>query len=534
MRGFSQRHRQMHRWLQRELPLWEEKNIINIEQGNTLLGLYKLKRLEPARKMDMAKALTLVGAIFVGLGVIFFVASNWQKIPAHLRAFMLLPITLFTLYAGYFFSYEKQGFSQLGRSLLLLASLFWGGAIALIGQIYNIPVSENWYIMLLWAFPIVPIAVFFKNDYVHILASFLFVIWNFLYTVNNNIANYYYPIIIFTLILPTAKNLIISRRINIIGLVGASLYCCFYKYEWLSLFISAGLLAHYLTQREERVYLYSACLSFIFWAITFFTIHQQQPNIYFLLPIGFILYLTYRDDLKENLVICLVGLMAWLNLTLASLSQIWGYAFDPLSFITFQSSLGIIIYNAGIISKKKGYLFFEVYKALGYLVTFTCTYLLSFRLVLETDTGKTNPAYLYASFFVTVIIILLIIDKARSGYFKNKDTRLELAALLATLIGNSIMLTNPQAVSVNTVVANAMLVIFALTNIFLGVEIKRPFVFTLGIVIFALFIITRYIDLGWKLKEKSLFFIVGGLIILSLGTILEKQRRKIIEKMNTQ
>jgi uncharacterized membrane protein len=534
IRLFSGNRRKMHRWLQRELSSWEEKNIINQEQGNAILSLYKLKRLEARKKMDMVKVLTLVGAIFLGVGVIFFVASNWQRIPSSLRTIMLLAVTLSTLYLGYLFSYEKEGFSNLGKSLLLLASLFWGGTIALIAQIYNIPTSQNWYIVLLWAFPIIPIAIIFENDYVHILASALFLIWNFLYTANNNIANYYYPIIIFALMLPTAKNLIISRRINIIGLVAASIYCCFNKYEWLALFISVGLLAYYVLQKEERVYLYTASLSFILWTITYFTVRQQQPNSYFLLPLGFILYLTYKEDIRESLVICLLGFMIWMNFTLASLSKIYGYDFNALNFITFQSLLGIIIYIVGIISKKKGYLFLDVYKVFGYLVAFFSVYLLSFRSMLEIDTGKTNQVYFYASLFVIAIIILLIIDELREGYFLNKDTRLELAALVAALLGNSLILTNSQSVSVNTIVANIVLVMFALTNIFLGVEIKKPAVFTTGILIFALFIITRYIDVGWKLKEKSLFFIVGGLVILSLGVFLEKQRRKIIERMNAQ
>jgi uncharacterized membrane protein len=335
IRLFSGRRRNMYRWLQRELSSWEQKNIINQEQGSAILSIYKLKRLEPRKKMDMVKVLTLVGAIFLGIGVIFFVASNWQRIPSYLRTIMLLAITLSTLYSGYFFSYEKEGFGNLGKSLLLLASLFWGGTIALIGQIYNIPTSQNWYIILLWAFPIVPIAIVFKNDYVHILASFLFVIWNFLYTVNNSIANYYYPIIIFALMLPTAKNLIISHRINIIGLMAASIYCCFNKYEWLALFISVGLLAYYVLQKEERIYLYAASLSFILWTITYFTVRQQQPNSYFLLPLGFILYLTYKEDIRENLVICLVGFMVWINFTLASLSKIYGYDFNALNFNRF-------------------------------------------------------------------------------------------------------------------------------------------------------------------------------------------------------
>lgn len=531
VRGFSSRGRRRCRWLQKEIPSWEEKNIINTEQGNAILGLYKLKRIERARKMDMVKALTLIGAIFVGIGVIFFVASNWQRIPAHLKTILIMSVTIFTLYAGYLFSYEKEGFANLGKSLLLLASLFWGGTVALIGQIYNIPVSQNWMIMLIWSFPIVPIAVFFDNEYVHILASALFLIWNFLYTVNNSAANYYYPVIIFLLMLPTAKKLIISRRINIIGLIIASLYCCFYKYEWLALLVSAGLLIYYLIQKEEFVYLYAANLSFIFWTITFFTVREQQPNFFFIIPLAVILYLTYKERVRENLIMCLVGLLVWLNLSLHSFSLILGYKFNIINFIVLQSLAGMAIYIIGIISKNRGYAFFEIYKVFGYIVTFICTYLLSFRAMLEpVARDSVNNVYFAGCLFLTGVMALLVTDEIRKGSFKNKAARLELSALSAALLGNLILLTSPSMFA-GALAANAVLVVFGIINIFLGVELKRPSVFTAGIVIFALFIITRYIDVGWRLKEKSLFFIVGGLIILSLGIFLEKQRRKVIERM---
>ncbi len=531
VRGFSSRRRRGYRWLQREMPLWEQKNIINAEQGNAILSLYKLKRIEPRSKMDMVKVLTLIGAIFVGVGVIFFVASNWQRIPAHLKTILIMSVTIFTLYMGYFFSYGKEGFANLGKSLLLLSSLFWGGTIALIAQIYNIPTSQNWLIMLIWAFPIVPIAIFFDNEYVHILASALFLIWNFLYTANNSVANYYYPIIIFAFMLPTAKKLLISRRINIIGLVIASLYCCFYKYEWLALLVSAGLLIYYLIQKEEFVYLYAACLSFIFWTITFFTVRGMQPNFYLLIPMAIILYLTYKDRIRENLIMCLVGLMVWLNLSLYSFSQIFGYKFNIINFIVLQSLAGMVIYIIGIISKNRGYAFFEIYKVFGYLVTFVCTYLLSFQAMVELRAGeRINNVYLASCLFLIGVMALLVMDEARKGYFKNKASYLELSALLTALLGNLILLTSPSVFTC-TLAANAVLVIFAIINIFLGVELKMSSIFTTGTVIFALFIITRYIDVGWKLKEKSLFFIVGGLIISSLGIFLEKQRRKVIERM---
>lgn len=531
---FSGGPRRHYSWLQRELPLWEEKNIINKEQGDAVLGLYKLKRVSARRKMDMVKILTLMGVIFVGLGVIFFVGSNWQKIPSYIRTIMLLAITIATLYAGYVFSYEKEGFVNLGRSLLLLASLFWGGTIALIGQIYNIPTSENWYIILLWAFPIVPIAVLFKNNYVHVLASLLLIVWNFLYSGSNNIANYYYPLFIFILMLPTAKNLISSRRINIIGLVSASFYCCFNKYEWLALLISAGLLAYYLVEKEQRAYLYAACLSFIFWDITYFTVREQLPNLYFLLPLGYILYLTYKDNIEKSLVLCLAGLMIGINLALYSVSQLVNYPFNGLQFTIFQSLLGISIYSAGILSRNRGYLFPVIYKIFGYLVTFICIYLLAFKALLGDWAGAENNAYLFGSLILAGLIALFLVDEGKSGNFKNKSNRIELVALLIALVGSLILLVSPRTVLLNTITMNTILVVFALSSIFLGVELKKPPIFTLGIVIFALFIITRYIDVTWKLKEKSLFFIVGGLVILFLGTFLEKQRKKIIERMKLE
>ncbi|MFA5411366.1 MAG: DUF2157 domain-containing protein [Candidatus Omnitrophota bacterium] len=531
VRAFSSRRRRNYRWLQREVPLWEQKNIINPEQGNNILGLYKLKRIEAKGKMDMVRVLTLIGAIFIGVGVIFFVASNWQRIPAHTKTVLLMAVTIFTFYMGYFFSYEKKGFASLGKSLLFLASLFWGGTIALIAQIYHLPTSGNWLIMLIWAFPIVPIAVFFDNEYVHILASALFLIWNFLYTTHNNAANYYYPLIIFLVMLPTAKNLIISRRINISGLVIASLYCCFYKYEWLALLISAGLLAYYLIQKEEFVYLYASGLSFIFWTITFFTVRETLPNFFFLTPMAVILYLSYKNNVRENLVICLVGLLVWLNLSLSSFSRLHGDKFNIINFIVLQSLAGMAIYIAGIISRNRGYLFFEIYKVFGYLVTFVCLYLLSFRGMLDAGAGEiVNNAYFIGCLLLIAVMALLVIDETIKGHFKNKAAYLELAALFAALAGNLILLSN-ASVGIGTLAANAVLVVFAIINIFLGVELKASSVFTAGTGIFALFIITRYIDVGWRLKEKSLFFIVGGLVILSLGVFLEKQRRRVIERM---
>lgn len=517
--------------LQKLIPIWEEINIITQEQGSAILNLYNLKRTSPKRKMDMVKILTLVGAIFIGVGVIFFVASNWQGIPTYIKTILLLTITVFTLRTGYFFSYEKENFAILGKNLLLLSALFWGGTVALIAQIYNIPVSQNWLIMLIWAFPIVPIAIFFDNEHVHILASIAFLIWNFLYTVNNYTANYFYPLIIFFIMLPSAKKLLLSSRINIAGLLIAAIYCCFNKYDSLSLLISAGLLAYYLLRKEERAYLYASCLSFICWAITFFTVHQTLPNFFFLAPLTILFYISYKEKIKENIVLCLFAALTWINLTLQSFCKLTGNDFNPVNFIIFQSLAGMAIYIAGIISKNKNYPFPEIYKIFGYIATFISMYFLSFQSLLDSTAAKMfNQVYYFGCLFLIAAITILLLDRIRKGHFKDKAAQLELAALITALLGNALLLLSPGAFF-STIIANAVLVIFAIINIALGVELKTSSIFTSGTIIFALFIITRYIDAGWRLKDKSLFFIVGGMLILALGIILEKQRRKMLERM---
>ncbi len=520
------------RWLQKELPAWEKEALISPLQSNAIQGFYKLKRSAYGRKMDMIKVLTTVGALFIGLGVIFFVASNWQKLPNFTRVTLLLLITISTLFAGYIYSYEKQGWPQLGKALVLLSALFWGGSISLIGQIYNVSVGDNWLIVLLWALPIIPVAIFFKNNPVNILVTILFFIWNFLYSSSFNAPNYWYPIIIFVLILPLVKNNVVVRRLNILGLLIAAYYCSFYQYGLLALFISLGLLAYYLFNRQERGYIYAATIALIIWSVTYFLADKRDPNLYFLLPIAFVFYITYKDGLRNNLVLALVALTVWLNLLVFSFPGI-GHGVNMAHMAVFQVILSCIIYSLGVISLNRNYQFADVYKSLGAVIAFIYVYLLSFRGLFESWSTGDNLYYLVGSFILLGLAMLLIFDQFKSGYFIKKAARLELGALLSVILGCAFVLTKTGLYPVNVFICNALLLIFALVAISLGVELKKTSIFTSGVFVFALFIITRYIDVGWKLKEKSLFFIVGGLIILLIGVLMEKQRRVIIERIKS-
>lgn len=520
------------KWLQKEIPSWERKNIINTEQGNSILQVYNLKRADDGKKLDTVKVITLIGSVFFGLGVIFLVASNWQKIPDYIRTIMLLGTTFITLYLGYFYSYEKDGYPNLGKSLLLLAAILWGPCLALICQIYQIS-SDNWTILLLWSLPILPVAYFFDNKYVFILASVLCCIWNFLYSGSNNAANYYYPLIVFILLLPAIWNSRIGFFINIAGLTIAGFYCCFLKYEWLSLFIGIGLLVYYLLNQDKKEYLYTAGLAFNAWQITYFTVRDTQPNFYFLIPLAILFYFTYRDKLKLSLFINIINVIVWFHYSLYPYSKILNDKYVFLTTFVMQAIIGVIIYIAGIMHTDKENSFDGIYKIFGYLNTFVCIYLLSFKKSLLHGSDINFGLFFIVCLILISVSAVMIFERFIRGYFAEKSAKIELTGLVVILAGSALMLSGSEYTLVNTVIANFILIAFAALNIFYGVEKQDPVIFNSGIIIFVLFIITRYVDIFWELKEKSWFFILGGLFMIFGGMYLEKQRRKVIEKMTS-
>jgi uncharacterized membrane protein len=531
IRALFGRHGGFNKRLSHELPAWEAKGIINRQQGDEILALYKLKRADARPRMDMVKILSMIGALFVGIGVIFFVASNWQKITPMAKTALLLGISIVTLYAGYFFHTEKKGFENLGKSLLLLACLFWGGSIALISQIYNLPVSDTWFIMWLWALPILPVAVIFSNVYVYTLCSVLFLIWNFLYKSTTHSPNYLYPLIVFGILLPFGSESKVVRRINILGLIVAAIVCCFMQFEWVALLISVGLLGYGYFRKEEPFYLRAAAISLLCWAITFFIVRNNFPNVFFILPFWMILRLSREHDDMANVGLTLFCGLVWFDLIFYSYSRIYSFDYGYTGFLLLQIAVGLLIYLTGIVLKLRNLSSFFVYKAIGYIVGLVFVYLAAFEWTARCFSEGMGAPLQVILYCMLSLVLLGALYAGKAGYFREKAHRYELAgmALLAAAVISFLFF--PQDTVLLLFIVNGVLFALALINLFMGLETQRPGLFNAGVLIFVLLIITRFVDIGWKLKEKSLFFIVGGLLLMGLGIFSENKRRKIIERM---
>src|SRR3989338_3956345 len=111
-------------FLKKEVARWREKKIINSRQVRKIYQEYGMAA--PAEKkepVNVIKVLLTIGAIILGLGVILFVASNWEEIPKHFKTVILIAGTSLNFLAGYFFHYRKHT-KLLGQALMLASCFF--------------------------------------------------------------------------------------------------------------------------------------------------------------------------------------------------------------------------------------------------------------------------------------------------------------------------------------------------------------------------------------------------------------------------
>jgi uncharacterized membrane protein len=132
------------RRLRQEANLWEQDGLIDHDFYVRLADLYQFDHLEDEASNRFVTILTGLGCILIGLGVLSFVAANWQYLNKTWRVVLLLSAFVGVNITGYYLwrqtTMTRLGANQrrFGESFLLLGSLLFGGNVALFAQIFNI------------------------------------------------------------------------------------------------------------------------------------------------------------------------------------------------------------------------------------------------------------------------------------------------------------------------------------------------------------------------------------------------------------
>jgi uncharacterized membrane protein len=134
------------RELRQEVEQWRSQGIIDATQAQQLAERYEFARLDGMARDRFVLVVLGIGGVLLGLGVITFVAANWQAIPRDFK--LLLLLTWFVGVNGLgFYLWQPRGQlgdrmetgrQRLGQALLLFGALILGANMALTGQMFHI------------------------------------------------------------------------------------------------------------------------------------------------------------------------------------------------------------------------------------------------------------------------------------------------------------------------------------------------------------------------------------------------------------
>ncbi len=187
----------------------------------------------------------------------------------------------------------------------------------------------------------------------------------------------------------------------------------------------------------------------------------------------------------------------------------------------------------------------QMYETLGLLTVLAAVYLLSFRFWFE-DLGRgfhrldvDIATGFWVLFYVSAVAGVTLFAASIAIQLRRQRTLMtlpyEAAAGLLMLIGAFLLSYLEVGSDVfYPIVFNALLLLSIVGLVFGGYFRERGQWVNVALVFFGLGVISRYFEFGWSLLDRSLVFIVAGIILLVGGFFLEQGRRKMFRRMGAQ
>lgn len=152
--------------LERDLKLWTVQGLIDAQTAGRLLKEYDSRE----SAFSLGRVLMIIAALLVAAAVLLLVAANWEAIPRLARLVGILALIWGAYLAGGVLI--LRGAERIAAALLVLGTLAFGGAIALVGQMYHLS-GDTFQAMLVWFAGAVVAAALFRSGAVTAIAGFL-------------------------------------------------------------------------------------------------------------------------------------------------------------------------------------------------------------------------------------------------------------------------------------------------------------------------------------------------------------------------
>lgn len=396
------------KWLEKEGLRWVERDIVTREQYERILLLYE-------DKQHAIGILPILGSILVGLGILSFVAANWQDIPQLVRLAMIILLMISFYGGGEVF--RRRDHEKLGIALTALGYISFGAGIVLVGQMFHL-VAYDITSFVIWGTAGILLTYIVRSRFIYLISLLVF-----------TIAQYY----------------------------SVSEYHQF-SYSGFALMI-AGL-GYYAWKHQSTLLTWCFSLSYVLHCLML-VLDNEWKFLWFFVPL-MALY-TIGDWYKDRST---------------------GYALQS--------------------------------------VPLAAAFIFGIVMVLSWDNAPSDRSELLAQpvYYITALAVLFAASVA--GKLMNKRNSSAFEWILAVPF-----VYLPAGISVLYLLA---LFFFSFYVLWRGYIEEWRFKINFGTLLFICSTMVAYGKLTWDFMDKSLFFIIGGLLLLVLSWFLNRRNKKFLEE----
>ena len=166
-----------HRWLTGRIGQWRESGLITDEQSRAILDFESVgpPRFRLGVRFNrLIVVLSTLGAVLIGAGLISFVASNWDGIPAIMKLALLVGGQIITYWAAYQLQFVR-GYPRVGGAIMFAGAAWFGANVFLVAQSYHLA-TDNPDLLIWWFLGILPLAYITRSKAITVMAVGIFTV----------------------------------------------------------------------------------------------------------------------------------------------------------------------------------------------------------------------------------------------------------------------------------------------------------------------------------------------------------------------
>ncbi|PYB71327.1 MULTISPECIES: DUF2157 domain-containing protein [Rhizobium] len=152
--------------LKNDLDDWTKRGLIDAETARRLLDDVDSR----GNRFSIGTILSMFAAVLIAASILMLVAANWEAIPRLARVVGILG--LIWIFHGAALAARAYGADRIAAASLVLGAATFGGAIALIGQLYHLS-GDTFAAMFLWFIVTAVSAALFRSGALAVVAGAL-------------------------------------------------------------------------------------------------------------------------------------------------------------------------------------------------------------------------------------------------------------------------------------------------------------------------------------------------------------------------